>query len=401
MSSPMPEILLSQRFLPEIGGSITWMRELATRWPRPICVITHDYGSQNGVTKPVNLGNATVERLDLQMRNWGMDSGHSLLRYWRMCRAVRSKLDSGRLRTGATSTVYCTHAVPELLSLLILKKFRPRLRLVTFAHGEEILACASSRQLNWLQARAYQNCDLVIANCQNTATLVAKYCSEKKIAVVHPGVDVAQIATGAEHAAEWRKQLGIPGGEMVILSLGRLEPRKNHSTVLKALAGIHRGPTSLRYVIVGEGPCEHLLREEAQALGISSSVVFAGACDEQTKAAALHGCDIFIMPSISTPTDLEGFGMVFLEAGAAKKPSIAGASGGQPEAIVDGVTGLIADGNSIEAVRAALERLLDNPVLRQSLGNGAYAHVQKFDWPKLVQTTVEVIDSRLRKGAAE
>jgi phosphatidylinositol alpha-1,6-mannosyltransferase len=85
--------------------------------------------------------------------------------------------------------------------------------------------------------------------------------------------------------------------------------------------------------------------------------------------------------------------MVFLEAGACAKPCIAGREGGQAEAVVDGQTGLVVDGTNQQAVTAALERLLGDATLRQTLGKAGRKNALRFDWPAVVQKTVELVEN--------
>jgi phosphatidylinositol alpha-1,6-mannosyltransferase len=121
-------------------------------------------------------------------------------------------------------------------------------------------------------------------------------------------------------------------------------------------------------------------------------VLFPGEVDGPTKLALYGACDMFAMPAIQVGTDVEGFGMVFIEAGACGKPCIAGNTGGQPEAVTDGETGFVVDGTSAPAVTAALERLLQDPSLRKRMGEAGRQRAETLDWPRVVQRTVELVE---------
>jgi phosphatidylinositol alpha-1,6-mannosyltransferase len=380
-ATDLAEVLLSQRFLPEHGGSIRWMYEIYRRWPRPVEVVTHDYGRET-VSDP----NLRLDRRDIQLDDWGLDRPRRVARYLRMTAAIAE-----RLRRSRRVRVHCTHAVPEVVSLLPLKAlYGSRLRIVCYAAGEEILACRSSRQLRVLLRLAHGAIDTMIA-CSAFAAGLLEELGPPHAKVIYPGVDLEALRGAAEAGRRWREERGLARAE-IVLSLGRLEARKNAASVLRAVAGLAPRRPDLHAVIAGGGPLAGALRALATDLGIGPRVTFAGAVDEPTKLALLGACDVFAMPSIRSQTDVEGFGIVFVEAGACGKPSIAGRTGGQPEAVLDGETGLVVDGASQPEVTAALERLLSDSDLRARLGTGARRRAEDLDWPKVVARTVAAVN---------
>ncbi len=397
------DILLAQKFLPQHGGSIAWMHNVYGRWPSPVQVITHDYynhapgtaefpkiaarpESGDHVTSP----NLVMDRRDIFINDWGIESVHRLRRYWRMMRAVSERLRSGG--RDATVRVHCIHAVPEAVSLIPLKwRYGKRLKIICYAHGEEITACGSSRQLTMLMHKAHKAVDLMIANSRNTVRYLANHIDPKKVVVINPGVELSAFQ-GAEAAGrDYRTQRGWRE-KQVVLTLGRMDPRKNHSMVLRAIAALKDRHPSLIYVCAGGGQLKDKLRLQAKDLGIADRVDFPGEVDGATKLALYGCCDLFAMPAVQVGTDVEGFGMVFIEAGACGKPCVAGDSGGQAEAVIDGQTGYVVDGNSAEAVTDAMDRLLADPALRMRMGAAGRIKAQSLDWPMVVQRTVELVE---------
>jgi phosphatidylinositol alpha-1,6-mannosyltransferase len=158
--------------------------------------------------------------------------------------------------------------------------------------------------------------------------------------------------------------------------------------VLRALPRIAHAISQIHYVIVGTGEELSYLQALAQSLGVAKRVTFAGEVSNQELAAYYATCDLFIMPNREIDGDIEGFGMVFLEAGAAGKPVIGGRSGGTDDAIVHEVTGLRVDGTNIEAIATAVVSLLTDPAKAKSMGDAGRRRVeQEFTWEAVVERT--------------
>lgn len=394
------DILLTQRFLPEFGGAIRWMHEVYRGWPRPVHVITHDYYNAPlrtpefpGMPQRPESGdhaadsNLTIDRRDIFLHDWGFQSSANLQRYLRMTIAVKQQLTiHPHIR------VHCAHVVPEVVSLLPLRwRYGRRLQIVCYAHGEEITACASSRQLSFLMRSGYRIVDLLLANSQHTARLVADHIDAEKVRVVHPGVAVAEFANADAAGAQWRREQGYDD-KVVVVTMGRLDPRKNQAAVVNAVADLIGRFANLIYIIAGEGRQMPALRRQVADRGVGRHVVFTGPVDGQLRLALFGACDIFAMPAIRDGTDVEGFGIVFLEAGACGKATLGGTVGGQPEAVDDGQTGLLVDGTDQQAVTAALARLLSDADLRCRLGRQGRAKAQGHDWARVIQRTIELVE---------
>lgn len=395
------ELLLAQRFLPEPGGSIRWMYEVYRRWPVPVDVVTHDYfrypppGRSLPPASSDAFPNLHIERRNILMSDWGLDHPANWSRYARMTLAVARRLR--RLPPGHLLRVHAIHAVPEVVSLLPLKRYcGPRLRIVCYAHGEEICACRTSRQLRFFMRRAHAIVDLMIANSRFTATLLRPYIDPAKVYVIHPGVDLSEFARADQAGQSLRQERGWQNRH-IILTLARLEPRKNHAAVLQTLKVLLPEFPDLLYLIAGDGSQRAVLEQMTRDLGLADHVLFLGAVDGPTKIALYGACDIFAMPAIQYQTDIEGFGLVFLEAAAAGRPAVAGNAGGQAEAVLDGRTGFVIDGTDPRQLLAVLRRLLANPTLRQQMGSAARQHAQNFDWPRIVQETWNLLASHLEQ----
>ena len=156
----------------------------------------------------------------------------------------------------------------------------------------------------------------------------------------------------------------------MILSVGNLVARKGHDMVIRALPGLLESIPEVVYLIVGDGPHRQELENLACATGVREHVIFAGQISDERLPETYALCDAFVMPSRERLElcDVEGFGMVFLEASACGKPVVAGRSGGIGDAVVDGMTGLLVNSLDTNDIGGALRKLLGHRDLAIQLG---------------------------------
>jgi len=254
-----------------------------------------------------------------------------------------------------------------------------------------VLIARTSRQLRWMAQRAYQGSDLVIANSENTRRLVLELCPAARVTVIHPGVDVAAFACDTRVVREYRARWNWPADTVIVGTLARMEPRKNHAMVIRAVSELRAQGLPAAYVCAGEGPEKDRLMKLAAELRLTPWVHFPGQVPEQEKALFFLASDMFAMPSIRRGEMIEGFGIVFIEAAAAGLPAICGNSGGQAEAVLDGRTGLVVDGGDLAQVKAAIARLATDQGLRREMGRSAKAWAARHDWQEVARSTVEEI----------
>ena len=253
---------------------------------------------------------------------------------------------------------------------------------VIYAHGNEIL---DAMQADWDgHRRAIRSADCVLANSRFTAGLVRQAGVEReRIEIVHPGCDVTRFQP-ASVSNEFRKTiLGVHAQGKVILSVGRLVARKGQDLMIQALPQVLKGIPDACYLIVGSGPAKPMLDQLVISLGLQNNVLFL----ENVGAAELPSiyglCDVFVMPSRADldACDVEGFGMVYLEANACGKPVVAGRSGGVADAVVDGETGLLIQPDSPEMLAEAVCRLLARKEDAERMGKqGRERAIREFSW---------------------
>jgi phosphatidylinositol alpha-1,6-mannosyltransferase len=161
---------------------------------------------------------------------------------------------------------------------------------------------------------------------------------------------------------------------------------------VRAVARLAADLPGLRYAIVGTGEEEPRLRALAAEAGVADRVAFAGKVPEEELPAWYAASDVFVLPNRREGEDIEGFGIVFLEAQATERPVVAGASGGAPEAIADGSTGFLVGGTDAEELAGVLRRLADSPELRARLGRAGRERVRSgFTWERAAKVVADLV----------
>lgn len=253
---------------------------------------------------------------------------------------------------------------------------------VVYAHGNEILAAMQSE---WEKPRqSLQQASRVLAVSRYTAKLVEKAgVNPGRIELFHPGCDIETFQPQEPDEELRRKLLGDTDGQRMILSVGNLVSRKGHDMVIRALPRLLQTVGNVSYLIVGDGPYRSELENLASALGVRERVVFAGRMPDETLPRVYALCDVFVLASREQidSCDVEGFGIVFLEANACGKPVVGGRSGGIGDAIAEGETGFLVDSRDPDGIAEAIGRLLTDPQLAARLGEqGRERVVREFSW---------------------
>ena len=185
----------------------------------------------------------------------------------------------------------------------------------------------------------------------------------------------AQVVPAAVPAAS-----PAPGRPHTVLSVGRLIPRKGHDVLLDALALTE---PAVQAVVVGDGPERERLVRRAAGLGLSQRVTFTGFLAAEDLERRWADAALFVLPTrAEVDGDTEGFGLVFLEAGARGLPVIGGAAAGVVEAIAPGTGVLLEDPRDPRALAAAIQALLDDPVRRRAMGTAGQRRVKQAHRPE-------------------
>jgi phosphatidylinositol alpha-1,6-mannosyltransferase len=258
-----------------------------------------------------------------------------------------------------------------------------------YVHGEELHF--PGRELAWLRRRVFRGAAMVIANSRNTWRLLRDEWDvpEGKLRLMYPGVDVERFVP-AERDVEARARLGW-GNRKVVLTVGRLQKRKGHDMLIRALPEIRRSVPDVLYAIVGDGDERKSLERLVVELGLAEFVQFRGETSDEELIRCYQQCDLFVLPNRDVNGDFEGFGMVLLEAQACGKPVVAGASGGTAETMSIPETGQVVCCDRPDELAMLVSQLLANEALRGTMGEAARAWaVERFSWESLSRQAYEL-----------
>lgn len=390
------DVVVSLDFLPSVGGAHLWLYEVYRRWPKQVAVFTRRPPADAEAAERVRAFDALLSE-SLRVHRDALDGQEinllklsylveTLLQARRVAELARS--DGGKPR------LHALRAFPEgFIALLAKRLFLRGARLVTYAHGEEILVAATSRQLSAMARWVYKGSDAIVANSSNTEDLVRRVYPTARVIRVHPGVDESFFVGDQTVARERiRSRYSWPRDAFVLLSVARMEPRKNQSMVIRAVASLRDKGYDIRYLCAGNGETRSALELLVRELGVRESVVFPGQISDAEKREFFRGADAHVMVSIQHGAMIEGFGIVFIEAAAAGLPSIAGNSGGQAEAVLDGRTGIVVDGTSLGEVTAAILRLATDEKLRDRFRIAAKGWAAEHEWTHVVQRTTAALN---------
>jgi len=263
---------------------------------------------------------------------------------------------------------------------------------LVFAHALEFLRFAPNSWGWRLCRKVYEQAERVMAISSATRTiLVERGISAAKVQVVHLGISDAILEPVAP-LSQWN---GCElKGRRMLLTVGRLVPRKGVDKVLEALeAVLARHPEAL-YVVVGDGPYRSVLQQKAKQLGLTQHVLFAGRVPDVRPF--YHACYAFVMPARQEGWgDMEGLGLVYLEAAACGKPVIASLVGGAADTFIPGETGLAVNPTDPQDIARALLQLLDDPELARRLGEAGKKWVlQQFRWKQTAQKVLALMGAQ-------
>jgi phosphatidylinositol alpha-1,6-mannosyltransferase len=238
---------------------------------------------------------------------------------------------------------------------------------VIYTHGAELLTWERSIRTRHLLRKVLQDASWVGAVSRFTAGLLKDLgVSENAIRMLPPAIDPEPFGELRE-ANDIRQRYGL-FSKRILLTHGRLIPRKGHDTVIRSLPSVISAYPDVVYLITGVGPNEEHLKALVAELKLGSHVIFGGSIMPQELPALYQACDVFVMASRTIKESVEGFGIVCLEAAAAGKPVVAARSGGVVDSVLDGVTGYHIDPDSTEELASRLCQLLGNKTLRDQLG---------------------------------
>lgn len=256
---------------------------------------------------------------------------------------------------------------------------------IIFTHGMDIVLPQKNARKNWLVKKILKNSKIAVASSNFTKQELLKFkINENRIIISYP---CPRIKPPSDENIKNNliKKYNLKNRK-IILSAARLVERKGFDLVIKAISQAVKEINNFVYIIAGEGEYSDELKKMACASGYSDKIIFVGKISDEELKAFYNLCDLYIMPSRNINGDVEGFGIVYLEAGSFGKPVIGGRSGGVIEAVIDNKTGILVNPESVLEISDALTRLLKDNDLSDKLGQCARERIKnKFSWDQQVE----------------
>jgi len=353
--------------------------------PKKIICITNDFGPRAGGIETFVIG--LIERLPKDsltvytssqdhasdydqkwLRDFGVkvirDPSKILLPTPRTIRAVKKVIKEEDIKTA-----FFGAAAPLALMSRAIRKAGIS-NIVALTHGHEVW---------WSKVWPFKLAIRFIGNNVDHLTYLGDYTRSEiskalslkashALVKIAPGIDTDHFAPHPG-AVELRRSLGL-SDKKVIVSVGRLVHRKGQDTLIAALPEILQHHPTAHILMVGEGPYREHLEKLVAKHDVEGAITFIGRVQYSDLPRYLSAGDLFAMPSRSrlAGLEVEGLGIVYLEASSCELPVIAGRSGGAPDAVLEGVTGVTVDGTKPRDIAAAVISLFDNPAASRDMG---------------------------------
>ncbi len=279
----------------------------------------------------------------------------------------------------------------------------PRLRA---AGARRIVGLTHGHEAGWAAVPGARPLLRRIGDDVDTLTYLAEYFrvrlaralsadGARRMVRLAPGVDPAEFRRGAG-GARIRGQFGIAPERPVVVCVSRMVPRKGQDTLIRAWPAVRaRTPGDPLLLLVGDGPYRPRLEAQARRAGVADAVLFTGPVSRADLPACYDAATVFAMPCRTRRggLDVEGLGIVYLEAAATGLPVIAGDSGGAPDAVLDGETGYVVPGRDVSAVADRLVELLADPAGALAMGEKGRAWIDReWTWDRVAEKLTAILE---------
>jgi phosphatidylinositol alpha-1,6-mannosyltransferase len=373
-------ICITNDFGPRAGGIETFVIGLIERLPPGSVTV---YTSQQGDTKAYDQN--WLDQFGVKVVR---DKSKILLPTPRVVRAIKELISKQKIEVA-----FFGAAAPLALMAQSLRKAGAR-RIVSLTHGHEVW---------WVKIWPFKWAMRYIGNSVDHLTYLGDF-TRKEIArslsvnaasamvKIAPGIDVAHFAPQSS-AVELRQSLGL-ANKKVIVSVGRLVHRKGQDSLITALPQILQHHSDAHVLLIGAGPHKKHLEDLVEKFSVQDAVTFIGRIQYADLPRYISVGDVFAMPSRSrlAGLEVEGLGIVYLEASACGLPVIAGKSGGAPDAVLEGETGITVDGRDPAAIAKAVKFLFDDPIRAKEMGQRGREWINSsWHWDIWARKFVEIL----------
>jgi phosphatidylinositol alpha-1,6-mannosyltransferase len=362
-------LCITNDFGPRAGGIETFVMGLIERSPKGSIIV---YTSAQGDTTSYDQG---------WLRDFGVevirDPSKILLPTPRVIRRVKKVIARDSIKQ-----VFFGAAAPLAIMARSLRR-KGVVNIVALTHGHEVW---------WAKLWPFSSAISFIGNNVDHLTYLGEFTkseiakalsikAKSRLVKIAPGIDTDHFAPDSG-SIQLRRDLGLID-KKVIVSVGRLVHRKGQDFLIQSLPAILEKHPTAHILMVGEGPYRKDLTKIVEKLKLSQAVTFIGRIQYKDLPRYICAGDIFAMPSRSrlAGLEVEGLGIVYLEASSCALPVVAGRSGGAPDAVDEGITGFSVDGTSTVEISSVIIKLLDDPAKAKAMGTAGRSWIiEKWRW---------------------
>lgn len=372
----MKRLIFSPAFPPSIGGCQNFIYSRCRVTPKEIEVIASTFPESNKFDKSQDF---TIHRFNYPWHIPKCELSRRLLQMYHTARILRHHFNLNRYNAVEVSTVFPGALVAQIL--LPRKDFF----LVSYALGDDILRPLNNRYIGLIFKYFLRKIDLFVTISRYTKNLLINAgVSPDRIIIIHPSIDQERFSLQGEGDSIKKN---LPPHDLIILTVSRLVEKKGIDRIIELMPKLKKQFPGLLYVVGGEGVDLRRLQRLVRKFEVTDSVIFLGRITPDKLVNVYAAGDVFVMP---TRTDyrtgsIEGFGIVFLEAGSQELPVIGPRGSGSEDVIIDGVTGYLVNPYDLEEIESRIVDLLNDPNLRQRFGEaGKKRAFQPTNWSPLL-----------------
>ena len=357
-------LIVTKTFPPEVGGMQNLMWGLANELSKHYMIkVFADYHENHKLFD---------EQVSFSIERVG---GIKLLRKYRKAQLINEFIKENKI-----DGIIADH----WKSLEHLKTNKKKICLI---HGKEINH-EKGTSLNKRVLEVLDNVESIVANSEYTKNLaISLGVQQDKIVVINPGVDpVEELDKKTLDKVENLLKHKSPR----LITVSRFDKRKNHFNVIMALRNLKQIYPNIVYICIGDGDEENNIKDITSELSLNDQVMFFKNITSDLKNSLLSKSNIFVMPSIINKSSVEGFGIAYIEAAQYGVPSLGGKDGGASDAIENEKTGLICDGNDLEAIYSSIDLMLKNNK-HIEYGKRAKENSSRFLWNEIIKKYKEIL----------
>jgi len=384
--------VLTDFYPPKRGGYASHTYEIVKHWIKAgieVTVVTTVISEQG-----YEIYNKEIRNNVYRVRKKGAGYLNALRVYARFMRIVFSqKPDLLFFTTWDPYTVF-----KPLFSFLWSSKYP----YIIACHGADMLALYPGSSygakpiFKWLGRIALRQAKAIFAVSHYTAREVENLgVKTANIKIFPNGVDYRIFRPFPVDKKKLLSKYGIPGSDRkLLLTVAQLNIRKGLDTALKVVWELKKQDQIVNYIIIGSGDDEQRLNNLIHQLDLEEQVFILSNIDNDELIQFYNICDVFLLLSRHEgDMNVEGFGIVFLEANACEKAVIAGNSGGIPDAVDDGKSGFLVDSNNINEIKEKILNLLENPEISREMGkSGRQRVIEEFNWEKIASDMIRCME---------